>query len=262
MREILARSLHLGHGKIMDNLTAVAASGMRSRMQALEVLSNNIANSSSRGYKSDRELFTLYSSADATNPQISAGQQEPWVRDSWTDFSQGTLESTGNPLDVALSGNGFITARGPGGNVYTRNGSLHLSQTGELLGPEERSILDPQGTPIKLDPSQNIAITATGEIKQQGATVAQLAIVEFPNPSTLGKMGQSYFQTTKATQAPVAAKETEVKQGAVESSNAVPSEGAVRLVSVLRQFEMLQKTISVGTEMNRRAMEEVAKVNG
>ena len=219
----------------MDNLTAVAASEIRSRMQALEVLANNLANSSSRGYKSDREIFTLYSSADASNPKVTAGQQEPWVRDSWTDFSQGTLESTGNPLDLALSGNGFLTARGPSGNVYTRNGSLHLSSTGDLLGPEERAILDPQGKPIKLDPSQNIAITGSGEVKQQGATVAQLAIVEFPNPSTLGKMGQSYFQTTAATQAPVAAKDTDVRQGAVESSNSVPSEGAVRLVSVLRR---------------------------
>jgi flagellar basal-body rod protein FlgF len=245
----------------MDNLTAVAASGMRSRMQALEVLANNLANSSSRGYKSDREIFRLYSSPDASNPAVEAGQQQPWVRDAWTDFSQGTLEPTGNPLDVALSGNGFLTARGPSGNVYTRNGSLHLSPAGDLLGPEERAILDPQGKPIKVDPSQSVAITASGEVKQQGSTVAQLGIVEFPNPSTLGKMGQSYFQTTKATQPPVAAKETEVKQGVVESSNSVPSEGAVRLVSVLRQFEMLQKTISVGTEMNRRAMEEVAKVN-
>jgi flagellar basal body rod protein FlgG len=245
----------------MDNLTAVAASGMRSRMQALEVLANNLANSSSRGYKSDREIFTLYSSADASNPKLAAGQQEPWVRDSWTDFTQGTLESTGNPLDLALSGNGFITARGASGNVYTRNGSLHLSPTGDLLGPEERAILDPKGKPIKLDPAQAVTITGLGELKQQGATVGQLAIVEFPNPSSLDKMGQSYFQATAATQTPVAAKETEVRQGAVESSNAIPSDAAVRLVSVLRQFEMLQKTISVGTEMNRRAMEEVAKVS-
>jgi len=254
--------MHLSERKIMDNLTAVAASGMRSRMQALEVLANNLANSSSRGYKSDREIFTLYSSADASNPTVAAGQQEPWVRDSWTDFTQGTLESTGNPLDLALSGSGFLTARGPAGNVYTRNGSLHLSATGDLLGPEERAILDPQGKPIKLDPSQAIAITGSGEVKQQGSTVAQLAIVEFPNASTLNKMGHSYFQATASTQTPIAAKETEVKQGVVESSNAVPSDAAVRLVSVLRQFEMLQKTISVGTEMNRRAMEEVAKVNG
>jgi flagellar basal-body rod protein FlgG len=123
-------------------------------------------------------------------------------------------------------------------------------------------MLDPKGNPIKLDPSQSVTITATGEVRQQGASVAQLAVVEFSNPSSLSKLGQSYFQSTKATQSPVPAKETEVKQGVVESSNSLPSEGAVRLVSVLRQFEMLQKTISVGTEMNRRAMEEVAKVNG
>jgi flagellar basal body rod protein FlgG len=141
--------------------------------------------------------------------------------------------------------------------MYTRNGTLHLSPSGDLLGPEDRAILDPQGKPIKLDPSQAITITGSGEVRQQSATVAQLAIVEFPNASALSKMGQSYFQAPSSA-SPIAAKETEVKQGAVESSNAVPSDAAVRLVSVLRLFEMLQKTISVGTEMNRRAMEDVA----
>jgi flagellar basal body rod protein FlgG len=257
----LATHVPFAQRKTMDNLTAVAASGMRSRMQALEVLANNLANSSSRGYKSDREIFTIYSSDDASNPAVTAGQQAPWVRDSWTDFTQGTLEPTGNPLDLALAGKGFLTMRGPSGNLYTRNGSLHLSATGDLLGPEDRSVLDNQNKPIRLDPAQPVNITATGEVQQQGATVAQLNIVEFSNPDTLSKLGQSYFQMTGATKPPVAAKETEVKQGVAESSNAVPSDAAVRLVSVLRQFEMLQKAITVGSDMNRRAMEEVARVN-
>jgi len=247
--------------KIMDNLTSVAAAGMRSRMQALEILANNLANASSRGYKSDREIFTLYSAADASKPKIAPGQQQPWLRDSWIDFTQGTLEPTGNQLDLALSGPGFLNTRGPSGNLYTRNGSLHLSSNGDVLGPEGRAVLDPQNRPIRIDPTQPVTITSSGEVKQQGATVAQLAIVEFPNPSTLVKVGQSYFRPAATTKPAVAAKETEVRQGVVESSNAAPSESAVRLISVLRQFEMLQKAITVGSEMNRRAMEEVAKVN-
>ncbi|MEO8099794.1 MAG: flagellar hook-basal body protein [Acidobacteriota bacterium] len=244
----------------MDNLTAVAAGGMRSRMQALELLANNLANSSSRGYKSDREVFTVYASRDASTTKAGPTQQ-PWLRDSWTDFSQGTLEPTGNQLDLGLNGPGFFSVRGPGGNLYTRNGSLHLSSSGDLLGPEDRAVLDLKNKPIKVDPAQPLSISASGEVKQQGATVAQIAIVEFADPATLTKVGQSYFQAPQAGPPPGAAKATELRQGVVESSNAVPSEAAVRLVSVMRQFEMLQKAITVGSEMNRRAMEEVAKVN-
>ncbi|MEP7354922.1 MAG: flagellar hook basal-body protein [Acidobacteriota bacterium] len=245
----------------MDNLTAVAASGLRSRMQSLELLANNMANSSSRGYKADREINTLYSAADATNPALSSGQQQSWIHQSWTDFSQGTLEPTGNTLDLALSGPGFLTVRGPSGNLYTRNGSLHVSITGDLLGPEDRAILDNKSKPVRIDPSQPFDISTSGDVTQGGTTVAKLAVVEFSKPETLVKAGQSYFQSTGAANAPVPSTKTEIRQGQIESSNTGPSEAAVRLVSVLRQFEMLQKAMTVGAEMNRHAMEEVAKVN-
>lgn len=243
----------------MDNLTAAAASGMRSRMQALDILANNLANSSSRGYKSDREISTMYTPPDAYSPKTGDNQQEPWVNGSWTNFSQGVLETTGSQLDLALQGPGFLTVRGPSGNLYTRNGTLSLSTTGELLGPENRAVLDKQNRIVKLDPSKAFTISPTGELKQEEATIAQLNIVEFANPAALVKMGQAYFSAPANTQ-PVAAKATDVRQGLVESSNTVPAESAVRLVTVLRQFEMLQKAISVGSEMNRRAMEEVAKI--
>ena len=245
----------------MDNLTAVAASGMRSRMQALEILANNMANSSSRGYKADKEVYNLYSAKDPSSAGMSAGNEQPWIDRTWVDFTQGTLEETGNEQDVALVGKGFLTARGPAGNFYTRNGSLRVSPKGDLLGVEDRAILDNRNQPIRLDPSKPFEIDGKGEVKQDGATVAQLGIVEFPNPATLVKAGQSYFQTAGGANAPRPSADTEVKQGKVESSNAGPAESAVRLVSVMRQFEMLQKAISLGAEMNRQAMEEVAKVN-
>src|SRR2546425_8566200 len=111
----------------MDQLTVTAASGMRSRIEALDLLANNIANTGTAGYKSDREFYNLYTAAEADGQTTL-----PNVERNWTDFSQGVVKETGNPLDVALSGRGFLTVDSTAGPLYTRNGSLRLSSAGVL----------------------------------------------------------------------------------------------------------------------------------
>jgi flagellar hook-basal body protein len=107
----------------MDPLTIAAASGLRSRMESLSLLANNLANAGTSGYKSDREFYGLYASSEAGSSADGNLQVLPVVERQWTDFAQGTIQATGNPLDVALSGRGFLVANAPGGPVYTRNGS-------------------------------------------------------------------------------------------------------------------------------------------
>jgi flagellar basal body rod protein FlgG len=245
----------------MDSLTGIAASGMRARLQALDVLANNIANASSKGYKAEVEIHNLYSSADAFDPKSGEGGQHPWIDDSWTDFSQGTVLPTGSPLDLALVGKGFVTVRGPAGNLYTRNGTLKVSPQGDLLAPEDRAILDKNNKPIKIDPSLPFDIDTAGAVKQNNQTVAELAIVEFTDASALRKLGKSYFQLPPGKVQPKPAADTAVRQGHVESSNVTPSESAVRLVAMLREFEMLKKAIELGSRMTEQSIEQVAKVN-
>src|SRR5450631_4787065 len=111
----------------MDQLTLSAASGMRSRTEALDLLANNIANTATTGYKSDREFYNLYTSLDADTQTTL-----PNIEGNWIDFSQGVVKDTGNPLDVALAGRGFLVADSPTGTLYPRNGALQLSKTGIL----------------------------------------------------------------------------------------------------------------------------------
>jgi flagellar basal body rod protein FlgG len=162
---------------------------------------------------------------------------------------------------VALDGKGFLTVRGPKGNLYTRNGALRVSSKGELLAPEDRPVLDTKNQPIVLDPSKTVNIDQTGTITQDGQSIATLAIVEFPKPAGLVKSGQSYFQSPDTANQPVPSTATGILQGRAEESNAGPGESAVRLVSVLRQFEMLQKAVSIGADMNKEAISEIAKVS-
>lgn len=235
----------------MDPLLISAASGMQARMESLDMLANNIANSGTAGFKSDREFYSLYE------------QQLPLIQTQWTDFSQGTLIQTGNPLNLALSGKGMFALNGPSGTVYTRDGEFRISRSNQLEtadGYTLRNVLD-KGNPITVDPTQPIDIQEDGTVQQGGQTIGQIEI-DSPgvNPLALSKLGNSYFMMSPQSGTPSAAQGTEVLQGQLEQSNVPVSESAVKLVGIMRQFEMLQKAISVDTDMSKRGLEEVAKV--
>src|SRR5262249_14062687 len=113
---------------------------------------------------------------------------------------------------------------------------------------------------LTLQATQAVEISGDGTIQQEGAVIGQLAIADFDSTAGLAKHGNNYFRIADPAIRPAAPTSAKVEQGALESSNTGSAEAAVRLVSVLRKFEMLQKAVTLGAEMNRRAAEEVAKI--
>jgi flagellar basal-body rod protein FlgF len=244
----------------MDALTIAAASGMRSRIESLDMLANNMANTSAPGFKADREFYGLYQSMEAaSSPEGTDPSTLPVIERQWTDFSQGSLASTGNPLDLALAGKGFFSVDSPSGRLFTRDGSLRLSPDGYLETQEGFRLRDQDGKPIQLDTSRPIEIGTDGVVRQDSVEIAHLDIVDIKDPGTLAKKGQNYFQLFSAD-VPTVASQAEVQQGSLESTNFQPAESAVRLVNVMRQFESLQKAMTIGSDMNRRVIEDVARV--
>jgi flagellar basal-body rod protein FlgF len=244
----------------MDSLTITAASGLRARMESLDMLANNIANSETGGYKTDREFYNLY-----TSPEAMAGDGEtstlPVIEKNYTDFSPGSVRPTSNPLDFAIQGKGFFTVNSPSGVAYTRNGSFQISSAGTLVTADGNAVLDSAGKTITLDPSVPVSVGPDGTVTQSGTTAAQLTLVDFANPGDLMKQGNTMFRPSDPKTQPVpAATSSEIQQGKLEGSNVSSSEAAVRLVSVMRQFEMMQKAIAIGKEMDAKSIQEVAKV--
>lgn len=240
----------------MDALTSTAASGMRARMESLDMLANNVANAGTAGYKNDREFYNLYVSPEAAGgaPPVTM----PVIESPWTDFSQGTLQSTGNPLDFAISGKGFFVVDGPSGPIYTRDGAFTISPAGVLTTAAGYPVRASGGGQITLQPNSNVEVAADGSINQDGQGVGRLALVEFPSQGAVVKQGANYFIADPNVK-PTAAT-GRIDQGKLETSNASAAESAVRLISVMRQFEMLQKAAALGWDMNRRAIEDVARV--
>jgi flagellar basal-body rod protein FlgF len=245
---------------VMDPLTSAATSGMRSRLESLDMLANNIANAASPGFKGDREFYSLYMSSEAADsPAGTTPATLPVIERQWTDFAQGAVTPTNNSLDVALNGKGFFVVASGAEHVFTRNGSFHISSQGQLETSDGHAVLDQNEKPILLDSSKPVEISPDGAISQDGQAVTQIAVVDFKDSASLAKRGSNYFSVDLSTISADPAAQTQVLQGQLEAANAQPSESAVRLVTIMRQFESLQKAMTIGADMNRRTVEEVAK---
>jgi flagellar basal-body rod protein FlgF len=243
----------------MDQISVLAAAGMQARMQSLDLVANNMANASTNGYKGDSEFYSVFTSEAADDDGSGVPTTLPMIQRQWTDLSQGLLEPTNNPADFALSGKGFFVVTGPSGPLYTRSGSFKVASSGTLASSDGYPVLAQGGAPINADATQPIEISQDGTVSQGGQSLGQLQLVDFNDPSALVKQGNNYFRNT-SSQAPNDASDVQVYQGKVEASNVSAAHSAVRLVGLTRQFEMLQKAISLAGDMNKKAIEEVAKV--
>jgi flagellar basal body rod protein FlgG len=226
------------------------------------MLANNLANVATAGYKSDREFYSLYVAPEALESSLDGPLPStlPVIERRWTDFNQGTLTPTASPLDFALSGQGFFVVNGPVGPLYTRNGAFRLSSAGLLTTEEGYPVRSAAGGQIQSQSATSLEVAPDGTVRQSGLMLGQLAVVSFDQPASLEKVGHNYFRAGTSDGAKPAAA-VEIHQGKLEASNVATPESAVRLINIMRQFEMLQRAIVLGAEMNRRALEEVARVN-
>ena len=236
----------------MDPIATAAASGMRARLESLDLLANNLANASTAGYKVDREFYSLYRDVEADGPM------SPLIDKPWTDFSQGTLQSTGKPLDLSLNGKGFFAVNGPDGPLYTRNGSFQVAPSGEVVSAEGYPVRLLGDVTLRSRSKEPMQIATDGSVTQGGVMLGRLELVDFPAGS-LTKQGTSLFRPIGEAK-PSPATSVEVHQGKLEGSNVGTAESSVRLITIMRQFEMLQKAIGISGDMNRRALEDVARV--
>lgn len=242
----------------MDPLTTAAASGLQARLDALTILANNLANTSTSGFKADSDFYSTYLApglAAGGDPTVGA---EPVIERQWTNFSQATLVATGDPNNLALSGPGFFVVNGPHGPLYTRNGDFQMSPKGVLVTAEGYPVQLVGGTTLQTQSLSPIVVKPDGEVLQDGNALGKLQLVDFPHPEQLDKAAGAYFENvSKQKAAPSAAV---VYQGKLETSNAGPAEAAAHLIALLRNFEMLQQAAKIGGEMDRQAIQQVASV--
>jgi len=221
-----------------------AFTGLAARTEALDLLASNLANSSTTGYKAQ---LPFYQSFEASRRASGLGSLNHAVNDygvlggATINLQAGSIESTGNDLDVALEGSGFLVVQTKAGLRYTRNGNLKVGPKGDLESPSGDPVLGQQGS-INL-PSGQIAISADGTISHNGAVVDQLRLVNFAPGTQLTLEGSSYYSAPGGTERP--ATDLQVRQGSLESSNLNPVMGTVGLIELQRQTETLQNALQI-----------------
>jgi len=245
-------------GAAMNNGIYAASTGLMARTQELDVAANNLANANTTGFRGGRVSFHTQLMTASSNPGTTAVSSFGVLGAPRTDFSQGSLEQTGNPLDLALEGPGFFAVQAPTGVQYTRNGSFHLSSTGQLVTQEGYSVLGSDGA-ITM-PQGTAEISTSGVISSDGAVAGQIKLVQFDSSVPLTSLGQGYFSAPQAA-ATDAGTDLGVRQGALENSNINPVASAVGLIEIQRNAEMLQRALNtIHTEFNRTAAQELPKV--
>jgi flagellar basal-body rod protein FlgG len=227
-----------------------AAAGMEAQQQQLDAIGNDLANVSTTGYKSERMGFRdlLYNQIEqaGTATTIGTGAAAELVG---RDQSQGALQKTGQPLDVAILGPGFLTVKRPGGTVaLTRDGALQIDARGRLTTAEGNLLHPPITLPRGTSPDE-VAIAPDGTVRVGTRTVGRLALVDVTSPDHLLAAGGNRFTPTAASGAPRPVKGTTVQQGTLEGSNVNVGSEMVQMMSAQRGYQMQSTAIQTQNQM-------------
>lgn len=239
-----------------------AANAMRYRAHEVDVLANNLANVSTHGYKRDRLAMRSFGDILATRMNdvgdrpvdMPPGPQPigvmnlggPAAETEFVDFSSGTPQVTGNPLDLYLEGPGFFAVRTPQGTRYTRAGQFSLNPTGEIVNQSGHALLGVDNDPITIMSAEPIRVGQEGTVTQNGIPVGQIQIVEFADLRLIEKEGLTLFRPVDPNQAPPwPATSTSVEQGTLESSNVDAIDSLVRLISAQRAYEAAARAVDM-----------------
>ncbi len=221
----------------------VSKAGMLAQQRRLEVAANNLANANTLGFK--RTLISFTKMLGAMLDETTDENRVPGK--TAIDFSNGTLKKTGNPLDVAIQGDGFFVLQGPEGEVFTRNGNFTLNEQGELVSQNGWPVLTSQGV-IQITNGEEVAINQSGEILVNGKVVGTLRIAIFNNPETLQPLNNSLFTAANSYYRELDPSEILVQPGHLETSNVNPLSEMIALIDINRNFELAQKSAKAQDE--------------
>jgi len=257
----------------MDSGFYSSFSGFAARMDALDLIANNLANANTTGYKAHHEFYRTLAAAMSSQPSLlpvgtlhqavsQSINQFGVLGGSQLDLAQGTLETTTNETDVALEGSGFFAVLTKNGVRYTRDGNFSLDKSRNLVTKEGDLVLSAQAnqknTPIQI-PSGQLSVSQDGTLSVNGALFAKLRIEDFAPGTHLTAEGNTYLI------APAGAAQTStsasVRQGMLESSNSDPVRSSIALIDLQRTAQMMERALSIfNNDFDRTAALEIPRV--
>lgn len=243
----------------MENSIYLGLSRQLTLQRNMDIIANNIANANTSGYRGQNLIFQEFIS-DPSGKTTDRGSDNElsfvYNRGQYENTDPGSLSFTGNPLDVALAGPGFMGIQGPGEEVmYSRAGEFQIDSNGTLLNSSGFPVADQGGAPIVIPPnSSDIAIDEKGFISTRDGQIGQIMVVEFENPQTLEAMGNSLYRSPEAG---LPAENTRVRQGQVEGANVKPVIEMTNMIETLRGYQSTQKILESENDRLRSAIQKL-----
>lgn len=245
----------------MDSGFYSAFTGLAARMQSLDLVANNLANVNTVGYKGQKEFYRAFAASlqsSRLTPLNQAINDFGLLGGSRIDFTAGSLDTTGNDTDLAIDGAGFFAVKTKAGaERYTRNGNFSLNTQRQLVDSQGNLVQGQEG-PIQL-PNGKLTISTDGTVSVDGAIVTTLKIIDFAPGTQLAPEGNTDFTAPAGSAKPALA--AQLRQGMLEASNSNPVAGAVALIDLQRNAEMMQRALSIfNTDFNQTAVQELSRV--
>jgi flagellar basal-body rod protein FlgF len=251
----------------MENTLLIGLSRQTVLERQLDVVANNIANVNTAGFKSDQSLFEEYLMPGAHEDNFKAADRRvSFVQDRGTyrDFTQGPTEQTGNPLNVAISGNGFLVVQTAAGERYTRDGGLQMNNQGQLVTASGDPVLGTSG-PIVFQPTDHdINVSPDGTVtvvEGSGRTDSlrgKLRLVSFTDAQKLLKEGANLF--SGEGDAPQIDLKSQVQQGYIEKSNVNSVVEMSRMIEITRAYTQIATMLQQESDLHKSAIEKLADV--
>lgn len=241
----------------MDNSIYVTLSRQLTLFRDMDATSNNIANVNTVGYNAEKLAFDDYLVEGDIDGKL--GQKIAYTRDplSYRDTNNGPLKTTGNPLDLAVSGPGYFIVDTPLGQRYTKAGNFMIDGQGTLVTPQGYPVLSTAGDVIAFpNDTTDVQINDQGLITANGDEIGQVGVAEFANEQAMKRLGNNLYSSDAQ---PLEQQASRVVQGALEQSNVQGVSELVRVVQLQRSVASTAKFVEVMYDLQRKVTNTYAK---
>jgi flagellar basal-body rod protein FlgF len=239
----------------MENTSLIALSRATALERQMQVVANNVANMNTTGFKAEAPLFIEMVEQPQKDERYSMVMDLATLRDT----SNGPINMTGNPLDVALEGNGYFAVDTVDGPRYTRAGNFALNDARELVNSAGLPVLDDVGSVITIPPNvAEIRIGSDGSISTDAGPLAKLGVVRFEREQFMNQLGNGLYQTNEQ---PLPAEEIRIRQGFLENSNVNSIMEMTSMIEVNRQYQSVQRLLQGEHERLRNAYQKLSRLS-
>jgi flagellar basal-body rod protein FlgF len=246
----------------MELTSYIALSYLSAKQRSLDVMAGNLANAGTAGFKAERVQFSDWLVKEPKTEGTPGSQTVAFVQDraTWREKADGVLQHTGNPLDLALSGDGFFsvdTARGP---RLTRAGRFAPQPDGTIANQQGEALLDTSGQKLRLSPADiTLTVASDGTISSENGTIGRIGVVQPKDPAKLQAEGGTILRPVGGT-TPV--EQPHVVQGVLEDSNVQPIIEMTRMMDGLRTFQMTAQMVEQEGQRMQTAIEKLSQQKG